>query len=44
MSKLFGTKLERNLFNQVAMFSVAGLSMSLALVFTYNLQIGAAWL
>jgi hypothetical protein len=41
MSKLFGSN---NLFSQVALFSVAGLSMSLALVFTYNLQIGTQWL
>jgi hypothetical protein len=41
MSKLFGSS---SLFNQVALFSVTGLSMSLALVFTYNLQIGAQWL
>jgi hypothetical protein len=35
---------ERNLFNQVAMFSVAGLAMSLALAFTCDLQIAAQWL
>jgi hypothetical protein len=35
---------ERSLFNQVAMFSVAGLAMSLALAFTCDLQIAAQWL
>ena len=30
---------ERNLFNQVAGFSVAGLAMSLALTFACNLQV-----
>lgn len=30
-------------FNQIAMFSVAGLSMSLALVLTFHLQIAAQW-
>jgi hypothetical protein len=29
---------------QVAMFSIAGLAMSLALAFTYDLQIPAQWL
>ena len=43
MSILFA-KLESSLFSQIAMFSVAGLSMSLALVFTYDLQIPAQWL
>jgi hypothetical protein len=35
---------ERNLFNQIAMFSVSGLAMSLALVFACDLQIPAQWL
>ena len=30
---------ERNLFNQIAMFSVSGLAMSLALTFAFNLQV-----
>jgi hypothetical protein len=42
--QLFCSKLECNLFNQIAMFSVTGLSISLALVLTYNLQIGTQWL
>ena len=31
-------------FNQVAFFSVAGLTMSLGLILTYNLQIGSMWI
>jgi hypothetical protein len=37
-------KLESSLFTQIAMFSVAGLSVSLALAFSYDLQIPAQWL
>jgi hypothetical protein len=43
MSILFA-KLESSLFSQIAMFSVAGLSLSLALAFTYDLQMPAQWL
>jgi hypothetical protein len=43
MSILFA-KLESSLFSQIAMFSSAGLSMSLALAFTCDLQIPAQWL
>jgi hypothetical protein len=43
MSILFA-KLESNLFSQIAMFSIAGLSVSLALAFSYDLQIPAQWL
>jgi hypothetical protein len=39
--KFLWTHPERNLFNQVAMFSIAGLVMSLALAFTCDLQIPA---
>ena len=35
---------ERNLFNQIAMFSLSGLAMSLALAFACDLQIPAQWL
>jgi hypothetical protein len=43
MSILFA-KLESSLFTQIAMFSVAGFSMSLAMAFSYDLQIPAQWL
>jgi hypothetical protein len=43
MSMLFA-KLESSLFSQIAMFSVAGLSLSMALSFAYDLQIPAQWL
>jgi hypothetical protein len=43
MSILFA-KLESSLFAPIVMFSVAGLSMSLALAFSYDLQIPAQWL
>jgi hypothetical protein len=36
-------KLERSLFGQTAVFSVAGLCVSLVLVLAYGLQIEAAW-
>ncbi|SDS61581.1 hypothetical protein [Bradyrhizobium canariense] len=38
------SKLECNLFSQIAMFSIAGLSMSLALAFVCDLQIPSQWL
>jgi hypothetical protein len=41
VKQLFGSN---SLFAQVAVFSVAGLSMSLGLVLNYNLQIGTPWL
>jgi hypothetical protein len=42
--KILWTHPERNLFNQIAMFSVAGLAMSLVLAFACDLQIPAQWL
>ena len=42
--KIMWAQPERNLFNQIAMFSVAGLTMSLALAFTCDLQVAAQWL
>jgi hypothetical protein len=38
-SKFFYPKLERSLFNQIAMFSAAGLTTSMALVFVGGLRI-----
>lgn len=32
-----------SLFDQIALFSIAGLAMSLALAFTYDLQIASQW-
>jgi hypothetical protein len=43
MSILFA-KLESSLFSQIAAFSVAGLSLSMALIFVCDLQISAQWL
>jgi hypothetical protein len=42
--KIFGAKSESGLFNQIALFSSAGLSISLALVLAYDLQIVDQWL
>jgi hypothetical protein len=42
--QLFCSKMECSLFNQIALFSVAGLSMSLTLVFAYDLQMAGQWL
>ena len=39
MRKIFCSSLECNLFNQIALFSAAGLFVSLALVLAYDLQI-----
>jgi hypothetical protein len=44
INKFLKTNPERNLFDQIAMFSVAGLAMSLALAFTCDLQIVSQWL
>jgi hypothetical protein len=41
VKKFFGTKKE---FNQTALFSVGGLSLSLALVFTCGVQFAGQWL
>jgi len=41
VKQIFGSN---SRFSQIAMFSVSGLSMSMALVFHYNLQIAAMWL
>jgi hypothetical protein len=43
MSMLFA-KLESSLFSQIAMFSIAGLSLSMVLAFAYDLQIPSQWL
>ena len=43
MSILFA-KLESSLFSQIVVFSVAGLSLSMALAYAYDLQIAAQWL
>jgi hypothetical protein len=43
MSVLFA-KLESSLFSQIAVFSAAGLSLSMVLVYAYDLQIAAQWL
>ena len=42
--KLLWAHPERDLFNRIAMFSFAGLAMSLALAITYDLQSPAQWL
>jgi len=39
--KIFCSSLECRLLNQIAMFSSAGLSMSMALVLAYDLRIDA---
>jgi hypothetical protein len=39
MTKAFCSSLECSLFNQIALFSTAGLSVSLALVLGYDLRI-----
>jgi len=36
--------LECNLFNQIMLFSVSGLSVSLTLASIYDLQMASAWL
>lgn len=41
ITKFLWANPDRGLFNQVALFSLAGLSMSIALAFTCNLQIPA---
>jgi hypothetical protein len=41
VKKFFGSKRE---FNQTALFSVSGLSMSLTLVFACGLQMAGQWL
>jgi hypothetical protein len=44
INKFLWANPERNLFNQIAVFSVAGLAMSLALAFACDLQIAAQWI
>jgi hypothetical protein len=44
MSKFFSSKAEYSLFNQIAAFSVGGLSLSMVLVFAYDLQMAGQWL
>jgi hypothetical protein len=41
VKKFFGSKRE---FNQMALFSVSGLSLSLMLVYAYDLQMAGQWL
>ncbi len=43
-SKIFYRSVEGSLFKQIAMFSAAGLSMSLALVFVGGLRIVSPWI
>jgi hypothetical protein len=42
--RILFAKLESSLFGQIALFSVAGFAMSLALALSYDLQIPAQWL
>ena len=42
-NKIFYPVLESNLFNQIALFSATGLSMSLALVLVGGLRIVNPW-
>jgi hypothetical protein len=44
ITKFSPTNPDRGLFSQIAMFSLAGLSLSLALAFTCDLQVYAQWL
>jgi hypothetical protein len=39
MRRILCSSLECSLFNQIALFSIAGLSVSLALVLAYDLRI-----
>ncbi len=42
-SKFFDQGVEGSLFNQIAMFSVAGLSTSMAMVFVGGLRVVYPW-
>jgi hypothetical protein len=42
--QFFCSKLECHLFNQIVLFSIAGLSVSLTLATVYDLQIASIWL
>jgi hypothetical protein len=44
ITKFLWANPDRGLFNQIAMFSLAGLSMSVALVLTCNIQMSAQWI
>jgi hypothetical protein len=44
MSKFFSSKIEYSLFKQIALFSVAGLSLSMTVVYAYDLQMAGQWL
>lgn len=42
--KIFYRSVEGSLFNEIAMFSAAGLSMSLAMVFVGGIRIMSPWI
>ena len=44
ITKFLWANPDRGLFNQVAMFSLAGLSLSMALILTFNLQVYPQWI
>jgi hypothetical protein len=44
MSKFFSSKIEYSLFKHIALFSMSGLSLSLMLVYAYDLQMTGQWL
>jgi hypothetical protein len=44
INKFLWANPERNLFNQIALFSTAGLATSLALAFACDLQLASQWL
>jgi hypothetical protein len=44
MSKFFSSKIEYSLFRQIALFSMSGLSLSLMVVYAYDLQMTGQWL
>jgi hypothetical protein len=44
VKRILCAKLECSLFNQIALFSAAGFSVSLTLILAYDLQIAGQWL
>ena len=44
IKRILCTKLECGLFNQIALFSAAGLSLSLMLAMVCDLQLAGQWL
>jgi hypothetical protein len=44
VKRILCSSLECNLFNQIALFSMTGLCLSLALVFTCDVGIAGQWL